>query len=203
MNRDPAFAGVAAGFIPNDVTRHTMTILVHTHWVALAMAAVAATTDHRSGTIPNWLTLPPLFLGPAVFFYVHGVPGLLSSLAGLIVCGLIPALLYWKDAIGGGDVKLFAALGAVVGLEMGLEAQLISYIAAWLYSLVRLGIDRKLGTSLRSSLFLLLNPLLPKSRRREIKRELLTSVRLGGAILVGTAITVLLRHPDLWSGWWS
>ena len=167
------------------------------------MAAIAATTDHRSGTIPNWLTLPPLVLGPAVFFYVGGVPGLLSALAGLLVCGLIPALLYWKDAIGGGDVKLFAALGAVVGLEMGLEAQLISYIAAWLYALVRLAIDRKLGATLKNSFFLLMNPVLPRNRRREIKREFMTSVRLGGAILVGTAIAVVLRHPSLWSRWWS
>jgi hypothetical protein len=39
------------------------------------------------------------------------------------------------------------------------------------------------------------NPVLPKPWRREIRPELLTTIRLGGAILIGTVIAALSNSP--------
>ncbi|MGD0542089.1 MAG: A24 family peptidase, partial [Tepidisphaeraceae bacterium] len=37
------------------------------------------------------------------------------AMLGILVCGAIPLLLYLISAVGGGDVKLLAAIGAWVG----------------------------------------------------------------------------------------
>ena len=80
-------------------------------------AVTAAITDIRSGKIYNWLTLPLLALAPVWHFAVRGLPGLWSSLEGLgITAGILLALaLIAGRGLGGGDLKLLAALGAVGG----------------------------------------------------------------------------------------
>ena len=86
-------------------------------WILLgscvAITAMAAVTDYRTGRIPNWLTLPPLVVGPLLHFVSGGPTGLLGALVAIAVCGLVPYLMFRCGAIGGGDVKLFAAMGAL------------------------------------------------------------------------------------------
>ena len=81
----------------------------------IAVAATAAATDARSGLIPNWITLPPLLAALVLHFVTQGAGGLALSLAGALVCGLVPYLLFRQGTMGGGDVKLLAALGALGG----------------------------------------------------------------------------------------
>ena len=99
-------------------------------------------------------------------------------------------------------MKLFAAVGAVVGgagflggLDIGVESLFYTLCFAALYSLVKLTWQGKLWKTLLNALFLLLNPILPKTRRREISEEAMSTVRLGGSALVGTLVAVALRYP--------
>jgi len=113
----------------------------------LGATAVAAVTDARTGLIPNWLTLPSL-LGALLIHGLIGGPGALgwATLSGFS-CGLVPLVLFRAGAIGGGDVKLFAVLGALVGVHSGLEVQMTSYgiaIASVLDSLVNLELGQSL-----------------------------------------------------------
>ena len=177
----------------------TMDVLLIAHGVALLIAAVAAVTDFRTGEIPNWLTLPPLVVAPVAYFVLHGIWGLVGSVGAIVVCGLVPYLLFRRGAAGGGDVKLFAAIGAVGGLAVGIEAQLITFMAAALISLGRLAWNGRLLRTLYNSTFLGLNPILPQKYRREVAPELMTMVRLGAFAFVGTAVALLLRYPMPWS----
>ena len=78
-----------------------------------------AVTDWKTGKIPNWLTLPAM-LGGLVFWVVAGrldgsgaATGLARSALALAV-GLVPmAILFAVGGIGGGDVKLMGAIGAL------------------------------------------------------------------------------------------
>ena len=85
-------------------------------WIlAAVIAAAAGVTDWRSRRIPNWITVPGLFAGLLLNFYVYGLAGVEQSLLG-IALGL--ALLFpflWIRALGAGDWKLMGAIGAVVG----------------------------------------------------------------------------------------
>jgi len=170
------------------------------HVAAIAIAAVAAAFDWRTGTIPNWLVLPPLLIAPIVRGIVGGPFELGSSIIAMVICGITPYVLFKLGAGGGGDVKLFAAIGAVAGLMVGLEAEFFSFLIAALLSLGKLAWDGKLLRTLTNSLFLALNPILPKKWKREISRELMTKVRIGISALLGTGLAVLFRYPSLWMG---
>ncbi|HEX7008770.1 MAG TPA: A24 family peptidase [Phycisphaeraceae bacterium] len=92
------------------------------HSEALAFAALAAVlvvagvTDWRWGKIHNRLTYPAA-LGGLIFWAVASWAGADRGLGAAVVgllAGLIPfALIYAGGGLGGGDVKLMGAVGAI------------------------------------------------------------------------------------------
>ena len=78
---------------------------------------VAAVYDIRFRRIPNWLSLTMVALGLVLNLALQGTPGIVTSLIGLLVASLIYFPLYLLRAMGAGDVKLMAAVGAVVGVR--------------------------------------------------------------------------------------
>jgi prepilin peptidase CpaA len=173
--------------------------------LAVAVAAVAAWFDWRTGHIPNWLTLGALALAPLLHLFVtlyrtghrveaaeHG--GL--SLAGAALCAVIPVGLRRADALGGGDMKLFLALGALLLPLFGLEAELFSFGAAAVLAPLRLAWDGKLFRTVGNAAYILANPFLPKDRRRELDRDSVSWFRMGPAILVGTLWTFFEHLHD-------
>ncbi len=90
---------------------------------------VLSVIDLRHYILPDSLTIPGIVIGLAassVWPWMHGqevwVRGLLSSAIGVVVgggilwaAGSIAEWILKKEAMGGGDVKLLAAIGAVVG----------------------------------------------------------------------------------------
>jgi len=94
--------------------------------------------------------------------------------------------------MGGGDVKLFAALGAINGMQLGMEMLMLSLFAGVAQTILVLIHKRRLGTCLRNCFRLTVNVLLPRARRFEIESLTLTELRLGPAILVGSALSLVL-----------
>lgn len=81
----------------------------------VALVAAAAWSDLRTRRIPNWITVPGAALGFVLQAYHGGLRGALASLAGAgLGLGLFIAL-YMAGGMGAGDVKLFSAVGALVG----------------------------------------------------------------------------------------
>jgi prepilin peptidase CpaA len=86
------------------------------HFVPLfALLLVAAGTDLRARRIPNWLTLCIAISGLFQSFLPHHAVSPTHSIAGLAVGFALPLVLFILNAIGGGDVKLLAAVGAWIG----------------------------------------------------------------------------------------
>jgi prepilin peptidase CpaA len=81
---------------------------------ALAIATVGAITDLRDAHIPNWLTYTGL-LAALVTRSTWGWHELQSGLAGLALTGGVFLVLFVLGAMGGGDLKLMAAVGAWAG----------------------------------------------------------------------------------------
>ena len=161
---------------------------------AVLMTAVAAWTDARTGHIPNWVTLLPLGIAPvahAVFACVRGggkeaLFAAAYSIVGAFVCALVPLLLYRASAIGGGDVKVLAALGAICMPMLGIEAELYGFVAAAVIAPARLAYEGKLFATLGNTARLVGNPLLPKDKRRTSEPASMTWFRMGPAIFLGT-----------------
>jgi len=165
--------------------------------ILLVMTGIAGVTDTRSQRIPNWLTFPALLLAPVAYVIANQVSGLTTSLLGLLGCGIIPYVIFYKGGMAGGDVKLFAAIGAVAGFALGIEAEFYAVIFAGVFALGRLALQKKVLRTFGSTFYLALNPVLPRSWRRSVNRETMTRTRLGAPIFVGTAVAVALR---IWPG---
>ena len=84
-------------------------------WPTLAVLAVCTITDLRSRKILNVVVVPFMLLGVAVEAWLHGWSGVGQSLEGVAVGGGLFFLLALMRAMGMGDVKLCAAIGAWVG----------------------------------------------------------------------------------------
>jgi prepilin peptidase CpaA len=83
--------------------------------LAATIAIVAAGFDYRERRVPNWLTLTGVVAGIALNSGLAHFVGLWTSLEGFGLALLIYLPLYMLRGVGGGDLKLMAALGAIVG----------------------------------------------------------------------------------------
>ena len=78
----------------------------------------SSVSNIRYRRIPNWLTLGGVVTGVALNSVPYqGLPGLKLSLAGRGVAFGSYMLLYLVRSMGAGDVKLMAAIGAMVGFR--------------------------------------------------------------------------------------
>jgi prepilin peptidase CpaA len=90
-----------------------------------AVSLVACATDLTRRRIPNWLTLGGAVAAIAYQSVVGGWAGAGQSLAGWGVGLLLFLPMFALRGMGGGDVKLLAALGAWLG------PMLVFWLALW------------------------------------------------------------------------
>lgn len=170
--------------------------------VALLASATAAVTDARSGRIPNWLTLPLMAAALVAHAITRGAWGATEGLAGLLLCAGVPWIVFRTSggrAIGGGDVKLFGALGALLGPMAGLEIELGALALLLVVALVRLAFAGQLLKVLASTLRLVAAPFSkPTASTTPVA---LTEMRLGPAIAVAAAASVVSQHLGGWLPW--
>lgn len=83
--------------------------------LALFIGTVAVVEDLRFRTISNWTTMGAMAAGLGYHAATGGWAGLGSSLIGLMVGFCAFLVFYLLGGMGGGDVKLMAGFGAILG----------------------------------------------------------------------------------------
>ncbi len=84
--------------------------------ITIIVVAIAVYTDVRYGKIYNYLTLPAMGLGLVLNTIGGGVDGLVASLGGVgIALALFLMSRFLGRILGGGDIKLLGAVGALQG----------------------------------------------------------------------------------------
>ena len=170
--------------------------------VGLTVCLLAAVTDFRSGRIPNWLTYPVLVLSPPTHLALALGRGMKLeaalgqagfSLLGLVACGFVPLLLWRKGAMGGGDVKLFAALGALTLPRFGFEARLYVLVVASVLAPLKLIYRGHMLRTLSNLFEQLGNVFRKREQRKPLDPELVAWFRLGPCFAVGFALQTLLH----------
>jgi prepilin peptidase CpaA len=96
---------------------------------ALAVGSTAVASDLYGGTIPNWLTGGGVAAGLACGLWSAGARGLGMAAVGAVAGFLIFFLLHRMGGMGGGDVKLMAGFGALLGPADILVAAVLAAIA--------------------------------------------------------------------------
>jgi prepilin peptidase CpaA len=174
--------------------------------VCVLMCVYATAVDIRSMRIPNRLTYSGVVLGLALNFGVvcafHGfekgvTAGLVPSLAGCVLLLLVFGAMSAIGAMGMGDVKLMAAVGAFLRWPLCLYALICVLIAGGVLSIgyaVARGQMRAVLTNISSGGKSLLG------RREPATALQLHKIPYGAAILAGTAWAVLARYFPILPG---
>jgi prepilin peptidase CpaA len=158
---------------------------------ALLVACVAAWTDARTRRIPNLVCLAGLMLGLVINAVRYGAEGLAVSAAGIGTGAGLLAPAYLLRLMGAGDVKLMAAVGALLGFPAVVMAVLASHVAGGVIAFavaLRAGVARQavratqdLAVSLATQVARPRGMLPPGTGRR---------VPFGVAVVVGTAFAL-------------
>jgi prepilin peptidase CpaA len=167
----------------------------------LLLTAAAAIWDLRTGLIPDRLVLGglalALLLRAIVEPLLHGESALAalgSCLLGAGACALVPLVLYAAKGLGGGDVKLFMALGALAGPTVGVEAQVYAFSLGSLFAFGYLAYRGVLLQTLAASAAMLVQvgPL-RRARPRPAALAPKLQFRFGPAIFAGALVSALLH----------
>ena len=126
-------------------------IASHTVVVALLFVPLAvsiAYMDIRYRRIPNKLVLLTLISGVALNSFFAGWHGLVTSLSGLVLAFSLMFFFHVFGTMGAGDVKLFAAIGAVVGISLVLPTLLVVALMGGLLAVCKMVYARRVGTTM-------------------------------------------------------
>ena len=109
----------------------------------LPLAVVITYHDVRYRRIPNAFVLAALVGGIAMNGIFGGVSGLIGSIGGCVMAFGLMFMLHMFGAMGAGDVKLFAAIGAVTGAHLVLPTFIVVVLTGGvlaLISIIRAGV---------------------------------------------------------------
>jgi len=155
---------------------------------AVLVASLGGVSDLRSARIPNWLTYSGLLTALVLRFGVLGWSGLKSGAIGMLVAGGLFLILFVMGAMGGGDLKLMACVGAWAGsaqvIAILLAAALAGGLLAVFYILFRQGVLTTIRNLFELIRFRLTSGLRPHPRLNVRNAD--TRVPFGVAIAMGT-----------------
>ena len=111
----------------------------------IPLAALVIYYDVRYRRIPNSFVLATLIAGLILNFAIGGVRGGISALGGCIFAFILMFMLHVFGAMGAGDVKLFAAIGSVIGAQLVLQTFVVVVLTGGVlafFNILRTGIFR-------------------------------------------------------------
>jgi prepilin peptidase CpaA len=120
-----------------------------------ALVIVAAVFDLRTRRIPNWLCAAGFIGGFGFQIALSGWAGARQAALGAGLALLIYVPLFALRALGGGDVKLMAAVGAIAGPTAWIAIFLVTAIVGGAIALVLIAIRGRIGRTLRNTGILL------------------------------------------------
>jgi prepilin peptidase CpaA len=176
-----------------------MTVNVLTDICLAVLVLIAGASDIRSRRIPNWLTLSGMCTGLTLHASTAGYTGLRLSAAGMLLGFGAYFVLYCLRAMGAGDVKLMAAVGAIVGPAGWISVFIATAIAGGFLAMGLVVFKRRLRETVWNVLFIaseLAQFRAPFKRRSDLDVKDVRSLKMphGVAIAAGTAAVLLLTH---------
>jgi prepilin peptidase CpaA len=119
---------------------------------AVLVALGGAVSDIRSAHIPNRLTYSALLVALSLRVALLGLSGLESGAVGMLVAGGLFCVLFVLGAMGGGDMKLMAAMGAWVGSTHVAILILASALAGGALAIARMIFSNMVGQTIRNTI---------------------------------------------------
>jgi len=156
------------------------------HVPLFGVLVVACYTDLAVKKVYNWLTLPGMLLGLTLHAGFQGLPGLTDSLLGCGLAWIVFGTAYMVGGMGGGDVKLAGAIGALGGVSLAFWSIIYSGLVGGMMALVLLVWQGKLKQGGAAAVQGLLRLQSPKPEEIDLKGE----VPYGVAMVIGTFLAI-------------
>jgi prepilin peptidase CpaA len=103
-------------------------ILTTPMWIALAVGTAAIVEDVWRRQISNWIPVSALAAGFGWQIWANGWRGAGDAGLGMVTGFLVFLIFYILGGMGGGDVKLMAGFGALLGPWRSVEAALYTAV---------------------------------------------------------------------------
>ncbi|HKX27756.1 MAG TPA: prepilin peptidase [Blastocatellia bacterium] len=160
--------------------------------VLVPLAAIITYHDVRYRRIPNSFVLGTLVSGLVTNFATGRWEGLVSSLAGFSLAFALMFIQYYFGGLGAGDVKLFAAIGSLIGFKLVLPTFLIVLLIGGVVaavSMLKAGVVRQTMVNVWMILTGLLMGWKMTHRSEMVKTNL--TIPYGVAITFGSLISIV------------
>lgn len=168
--------------------REPMTALPIAAEAALATVVVtAAATDIHRRQIPNWLTLSGMAAGFLIHTSLYGWRGLKFAALGFGLAALIFLPLFLMRWLGGGDVKLMAAVAALAGAENLIVVFTLDALLGGVAALGLILVKGRFWRTLRN-----IPRMFSKDRSPELEAGSKQSLGLPRAVTIAAASLILL-----------
>jgi prepilin peptidase CpaA len=158
-----------------------------------ATLSICSYTDWKYRRIYNKVTLPSVALGLALAGIANFPDGLWNALLACLLAFTLFYLLFTLGVMGGGDVKLVAAIGALVGYPLIWDALFYGVVAGGIYALVVLAIKGGLWKILKNVAWFILGLLLWR-KMASLQSEHSIKIPYGLCLAVGAACAYWLKH---------
>lgn len=164
---------------------------------AIAVSICGACFDVVSARIPNQLTYSAMLVALVAHLALHGWRGLLDGVGGLLFGGGIFLVFFAIHAMGGGDVKMMATVGAWVGFSNTGEALIASSICGGIMAIGYMLVLGRFRTTMRNVGSLLqfhsvsgaeVHPELNLSNPEAVRMPYGVAIALGSVIVLCTTI---------------
>jgi len=151
--------------------------------------------DVRYRRIPNAFVLATLISGLTLNFIMGGLQGGLYSAGGCVLAFILMFLLHVFGAMGAGDVKLFAAVGSVLGAQLVLPTFVVVILTGGVLALVSVVRSRVFTTTMHRVLQILVG-LLPgwQMPKFSVPADRRLTIPYGVAITIGAIIATAIFH---------
>ena len=159
----------------------------------IPLAIIIAYYDVRYRRIPNPFVLATLVSGIAINAISGGLAGVWASFVGCALGFGLMFMLHIFGAMGAGDVKLFAAIGAVTGAHLVLPTFLVVILTGGLLAIISVIRAGALMTTMQRVLQILVG-LLPgwEMPRFAVPADRKHTIPYGVAITIGSIISTAI-----------
>ncbi len=120
------------------------------HYLLFLLILVCIYTDLKSRRIYNLVLVPFLIMGLFAAFLTESWPGMIDGLKGFAIGLLILLIPFLKGGLGGGDVKLLAVIGSIMGSSFVINTFVFGALAGGIMAIVQLVLHRRLFSTLKS-----------------------------------------------------
>jgi prepilin peptidase CpaA len=120
-------------------------------WIAVVIGVAATVEDLAHRRISNWICGAALVAGLALHVVSEGWRGGFAALLGAVTGFGVFLIFYLLGGMGGGDVKLMAGFGALLGVNRLLEAALWTAACGGVFAVLAIGFSALRGLWHRST----------------------------------------------------